>query len=172
MRGILLAAAALAGVAISAPAATAQISSGGGPIAYSADNLDYIEGQRQLILTGNVDVTQDDTRLQADKMTLYFRAGPSADAAMGSGDIERIIAEGQVFYVRPEQKARGDRAVYETASDTVTFTGNVIVASDDNVIRGNVMTLNISNKRTTIRPSRPGERVQGVFAGRPAKKKQ
>jgi lipopolysaccharide export system protein LptA len=155
---------------LTAGPAAAQLSTGGGPISYSADTLDYTENQRIMVLTGNVDVTQDDARLQADKLTLYFRSGPAGGApgALGAGDIDKIVAEGRVFYVRPDQKARGDRAVYETSTDSVTFTGNVVVASLDNVIRGNILVMQIIAGRTTIRPSKPGERVQGVVARRRA----
>ena len=58
--------------------------------------------------------------------------------------------------------ARGNRAVYEIANDSVTFTGNVVVASDENVIRGETLVLNITNRRTVIRPD-AGGRVRGVF---------
>lgn len=158
----------LAGV--SAPA-MAQLSSRGGPISYSADNLEYMDGNRQLVLTGNVDVVQDDSRLQSDKLTLFFKAGSSGGNTLGTGDIDRIVAEGQVYYVRPDQKARGDRAVYETASDSVTFTGNVVVASDVNIIRGDTLVLEISGGRTSIRGTN-GARPQGVFRPKnaPAKK--
>ena len=149
---------------VTAPPARAQLSASGGPISYSADNLEYTDNQRQLVLTGNVDVVQSDSRLQSDKLTLFFKAagGPGQGNALGTGDIDRIIAEGQVYYVRPDQKARGDRAVYDTGTDSVTFTGNVVVASDENVIRGETLVLEIGGGRTTIRPSN-GSRVQGVF---------
>ena len=44
----------------------------------------------------------------------------------------------------------------------MTFSGNVVVASDENVIRGETLVLQIGNRRTTIRPQ-PGQRVRGVF---------
>ena len=159
--------AAMLGVAV--PEAGAQLSGGGGPISYSADNLEYTDGQRQLVLTGNVDVVQSDSRLQSDKLTLFFKSATPGANALGTGDIERMIAEGQVYYVRPEQKARGDRAVYEVATDSVTFTGNVVVASDENVIRGETLVLEITGGRTTLRPS-GGGRVQGVFRPKQTKK--
>jgi lipopolysaccharide export system protein LptA len=81
---------------------------------------------------------------------------------LGSGDIERMIAEGEVYYIRPSQDARGDRAVYDVSADSVTFTGNVIIMSDENVIRGNTLVLQIGSRRTTIRPQ-AGQRVRGVF---------
>jgi len=52
----------------------------------------------------------------------------------------------------------------------VTFTGNVVVASDENVIRGETLVLEISGGRTTIKPGGAG-RVQGVFRPKAAQKK-
>lgn len=168
MRQILLAAGALFAALMAAPAAHAQLSENGGPVSYSADNLEYLDGERRLVLTGDVDVVQNDARLRADRITMIFSAssgGNQGGQGLASGDIERMIAEGEVYYVRPAQSARGDRAVYEVAQDAVTFSGNVVVASEENVIRGQTLVLQIGNRRTTIRPT-PGQRVQGVFVPR------
>jgi lipopolysaccharide export system protein LptA len=163
--------------AFATPAA-AQLSENGGPVSYSADNLEYFDAERRLVLTGDVDVIQDDARLRADRLTLYF--APSAETApathdapggatqpaggggFGSGDIQRMVAEGEVYFVRPDQSARGDRADYNTAEDTVVFRGNVVAASGENVIRGETMTMAIGSRRTVVRPA-AGERVRGVI---------
>ncbi|HET9231409.1 MAG TPA: LptA/OstA family protein [Vitreimonas sp.] len=160
----LIAATAFLAGALAAPAAHAQLSESGGPVSYSADNLEYFDGERRLLLTGDVDIVQNDARLRADRITLYFSQSTGGQQGQGlaSGDIERMIAEGEVFYVRPTQSARGNRAVYEIANDSVTFSGNVVVASDENVIRGETLVLNITNRRTVIRPTQGG-RVRGVF---------
>lgn len=145
--------------------AHAQLSEGGGPVSYSANNLEYFDSERRLVLVGDVDIVQNDARLRADRITLYFSGSSAAGAAqqgLGSGDIERMVAEGEVYYIRPQQDARGDRAEYDVRNDSVTFTGNVIVMSQENVIRGNTLVLNIGNRRTVIRPE-PGQRVRGVF---------
>jgi lipopolysaccharide export system protein LptA len=164
-----LAAGAVLAASVVAPPARAQLSETGGPVSYSADNLEYFDAERRLVLTGDVDIVQNDARLRADRITLFFSAssgGAQTDqGGMGAGDIERMIAEGEVYYVRPAQSARGNRAVYEVAQDAVTFTGNVVVASDENVIRGETLVLQIGSRRTTIRPT-PGQRVRGVFVPR------
>jgi lipopolysaccharide export system protein LptA len=168
-----LAAAALVAMAAFAPVAHAQISENGGPVSYSADNLQYFDGDRRLVLTGNVDIVQNDARLRANQITLYFSRstapaggnGQAANGGLGSGDIQRMLAEGDVYYVRPQQSARGDRADYETSTDSVTFSGNVVVASEENVIRGETLVLQIGTRQTTIRPQN-GQRVRGVFVPR------
>jgi lipopolysaccharide export system protein LptA len=167
MRLVAFVIAAGATLALASPA-HAQLSEDGGPVSYSADNLEYFDGERRLVLVGDVDIVQNDARLRADRITLFFSASTAAgdqQQGLGSGDIERMIAEGEVYYVRPAQSARGNRAVYEVAQDAVTFTGNVVVASDENVIRGETLVLQIGNRRTTIRPQ-GGGRVQGVFVPR------
>jgi len=152
--------------AVAAQPAHAQLSEGGGPVSYSADNLEYIDAERRLVLTGDVDIVQNDARLRADRITLFFSqstgGGEGGQQGLGAGDIQRMIAEGEVYYVRPAQSARGNRAVYEVSQDSVTFTGNVVVASEENVIRGETLVLQIGTRRTTIRPT-PGQRVRGVF---------
>jgi lipopolysaccharide export system protein LptA len=148
--------------------AHAQLSSGGGPVSYSADNLEYFDAERRLVLTGDVDIVQNEARLRADRITLFFSGSDGANQGgqgLASGDIERMIAEGEVYYIRPNQDARGDRAVYDVAQDSVTFTGNVIIMSEENVIRGQTLVLAIGSRRTTIRPE-PGQRVRGVFVPR------
>lgn len=172
----LIAAAGALGVGLlAAEPASAQLSETGGPVSYSADNLEYLDGERRLVLTGNVDIVQNDARLRADRITLFF-SGSGAPAGgtgggLGSGDIQRMIAEGEVYYVRPAQSARGNRAVYEVAQDAVTFSGNVVVASEENVIRGDTLVLQIGSRRTTIRPP-SGGRVRGVFVPRNSPRQQ
>jgi lipopolysaccharide export system protein LptA len=161
------------GVGVMAPPALAQLSSSGGPVAYSADGLEYFDDQRKLILTGKVEVAQNDATLRADKLTLFFAPTSTAGVTPGQGfasnDIQRILAEGNVYYIRPEQTAHGAQAVYEAGADTITFTGNVVVASDENVIRGETMVLQVGTRRTTVKPGgAPGERVRGVFRTRGA----
>ncbi len=164
MKSFVLAAGALLALACAAPDARAQLSEGGGPVSYSADALEYFDAERRLVLRGDVDIVPNDARLRANSVTLFFSesTGGGDSQGLASGDINRMIAEGEVYYVRPTQSARGNRAVYDVSNDSVTFSGNVVVASDENVIRGETLVLNITNRRTVIRPN-AGGRVQGVF---------
>ena len=163
-RTVFALAAALAVLAGAGPA-SAQLSQNGGPVSYSADNLEYFDAEHRLVLTGDVDVVLNDARLRANRITLFFSnstASPQSSSGLGSGDIQRMLAEGEVYYVRPAQSARGDHADYEVNTDSVTFTGNVVVASTENVIRGDTLVLKISDRQTVIRPT-TGGRVRGVF---------
>src|SRR5262245_65258130 len=98
-----IAAGAFVAAAFAAAPAHAQLSEGGGPVSYSANNLEYFDSDRRLVLVGDVDIVQNDARLRADRITLFFSrssggGGEGAQQGLGSGDIERMIAEGEVYY--------------------------------------------------------------------------
>jgi len=137
-----------------APAASAQISSEGGPIYINSDRTESLERERKVLLIGNVDIQQGEARLRADKVTLVFagkQGSTSSDSVGGSfGQIQSMTAEGQVFYVTPELKAKGDRGIYEAAIDTITMTGNVALMRGRDVAEGEILKLEIKNRRTTL----------------------
>lgn len=115
-----------AGLALLAPvSAHAQFAFGGdGPIEVDADKIEY-KGELT-ILTGQVQVVQAGTRILADQMKL-FRTRLSGGQL---GDVTRIEADGNFYYIAPEQKVRGLRGVYEQAANQITVTGNVILGDD------------------------------------------
>lgn len=138
--------------ALSAPA-YAQISSEGGPIYINSDRTESLERERKVLLIGNVDIQQGDARLRADKVTLVFadKQGGATSTLGGSfGQIQSMLAEGEVFYVTPELKAKGDRGLYEAAIDTITMTGNVALMRGRDVAEGETLKLEVKNRRTTL----------------------
>ena len=145
---------ALLACAVAAAPAYAQISSEGGPIYINSDRTESLERERQVLLVGNVDIQQGDARLRADKVTLTFadKQGGTATSTLGGsfGQIQSMLAEGQVFYVTPELKAKGDRGVYEAAIDTITMTGNVALMRGRDVAEGETLKLEVKNRRTTL----------------------
>ena len=138
--------------ALTAPA-HAQISSEGGPIYINSDRTESLERERKVLLIGNVDIQQGDARLRADQVTMVFasKEGGATSTVGGSfGQIESMTAEGDVFYVTPELKAKGDQGVYVATTDTITMTGNVALMRGRDVAEGEVLKLEITNRRTTL----------------------
>jgi lipopolysaccharide export system protein LptA len=76
-----------------------------------------------------------------------------------------LQADGDVYYVRPSQQARGDRAVYRAEQDVIVFTGNVVMAGEASVIQGDVMAVDVKSGTGVLRPA-DGQRVRGVFRPR------
>ncbi len=105
--------------------AHAQFAFGGdGPIDVDADKIEY-KG-KLTVLTGQVQVVQAGTRILADQMKLY-----RSRLANGQlGDVTRIEADGNFYYIAPEQTVRGERGVYLQKENKITVTGNVILGDD------------------------------------------
>lgn len=148
------AAGAALGIALMAAPAFAQISSEGGPIYINSARTESLQNERKVVLSGNVDIQQGTARLRADTVTIRFLensgAARTATVAGGFGQVETILAEGSVYYVTPELKAKGERAVYELATDTITMTGNVALMRERDVAEGEILRMEVKNRRTTL----------------------
>lgn len=180
------AAAVLFAAVLASPAAPAfaQIGKAGGPVDIESDQLQVVDAERKAIFSGNVDAQQGDARLKSKTLTVFFAQKPAATSASQSagealgasfGEIERLVAEGDVLYLTPTERARGDYGVYEMKTDTITLTGGVVVTRGDNVIKGDKMTIEVSSGKTTIVSNGPTAaaggkkppRVRGVFQQAP-----
>lgn len=147
-------------------AALAQVGTGGGDIAVSADTGDFFRAEGRGVYTGNVNVTQGKARLKADKITLIC-VKPTAAAAATANDgacdeLEKVIAEGNVYYITEAEKVRGDRGEYNYANDTIIVTGDVILSrGTEGVMQGRRLIYSVAEGRARM----AGEEGQkgGVF---------
>jgi lipopolysaccharide export system protein LptA len=145
--------------ALAGGAAQAQLNRATGPLGLSADGSVTSQETCQSTWKGRVEASQEQTRLRADQLDVYFqRKGPK-----DCGDYERLEATGNVYYVTPEVKARGDKAVYLASSSTITITGKVVVSSDQGVTETNRLVLNTNTNEATMGDTAPGQRVRAVI---------
>lgn len=154
--------------------ASAQLAPGNGPIDMSADQLELIDAQHVAIWRGSVDALQGVNRMRADQVKLIF-SGKAASSSAGTagapgknwGDVERMEAEGNVFFVSPQQRARGDHAVYALDTGDLVMTGDVIVAQGESVVRGDKLIIEVKSGHATMVSAATGrgakDRVRGVF---------
>ncbi|WP_421789851.1 LptA/OstA family protein [Hyphobacterium sp.] len=141
--------------------ALAQIGSQGGPLDISAERLETFDQERRAVFTGNVDAAQGDANLRSDRLEVFFanRAGGN-EAGASWGEVERVIATGEVFYVTPDEVARGERAVYQLTDETIVMTGNVVLRRGENVITGACLVVDLTTNNSQINaPSCTGEAV-------------
>jgi lipopolysaccharide export system protein LptA len=165
------------GTALIASAAIAQQvarTTSNGPVEVAAQDLVYDPSNGQTILTGNASVTQDGAVLRAPRIRVTYLKG----AGGATGAVDKVYTEGETFYVTPNERIRGDRAVFDSPANTVQFTGNVTAVQGQNVLRGSLLTLNTKTRASTMRGM--DGRVRAVFfptsnqtsvAPTPAKKK-
>jgi lipopolysaccharide export system protein LptA len=175
-----------AGAVLAPAAAEAQIASGGGPIDVTANELEMVDAQKLAIWRGKVEAVQGTNRMLADQLNVYFAnkggAAPSASAPAGAapasgvmgknwGEVQRLVADGNVFFISPQQTARGEHAVYEVVPDTITMTGNVAIVTGENVVKGDKVVIEVKTGHANIVSDVSGrnqsQRVRGVFYSNP-----
>jgi lipopolysaccharide export system protein LptA len=159
-----------------------------GPMDISADNGTFVNAACESIWSGSAEVLQGTTRLRANEIRAFFKKkppGPGGAAAQGGGPVggmpggpqsncgatERIEAAGDVYYVTPDQNARGDHATYTAGDSLIVMTGNVIVVQGKNVIHGDRLTIHVDTREAQMESEAKGRgnpnRVRGVFYQQP-----
>lgn len=128
-----------------APAMAQLGSDSGAPVDITADALEVVNSQCVSIWSGSAEALQDRTRLRADTLKTYSRKGPArAGGKEGScGDTTRIEAIGNVYYVTPQQRVRGDNANYDVEREQIVITGDVVAVQGENVLRGQRLVVDV-----------------------------
>ena len=119
------------------------------PVQYGADSGEYTADG--FALRGRAEVTQGTHRLRADAIRGYTT----------NGELTRVEATGNVYFVTPDQSMRGNNAVYTLNDGQVLVTGDVILTQGQNVLTGGRLVYNVRTE--TARIESAGNRVRGVF---------
>lgn len=109
--------------------------------------------------SGNVIVTQCDTKLRADTVRISTL----------NNQADKVSATGNVVVDSPKSgTATGQTGVYDVPRRIVTMNGNVVLKKDKNVMRGQQLTVNLATGQASLgggvkSQAAPGGRVQSVF---------
>lgn len=98
------------------------------PVEITSDKLDISEQANQAVFSGSVIMIQDQMRLAAERLT--------ADYSDVAGEIDRILAEGNVIFISADDAAEADTALYVIGAESVVLTGNVLLTRGRNAISG------------------------------------
>jgi len=80
-------------------------------------------------------------------MTVLTASG----ASLGQGDISKINAVGNFYYLTKDQSVRGEQGVYTRSDDTFVVTGDVIMKqADGSVITGEKLFYNIGTQNARV----------------------
>jgi lipopolysaccharide export system protein LptA len=159
-------------LAAAAAPAFAQLSGdSSAPVDITADEGEVVSSRCLSIWRGNAEALQDTSRLRARVINVYAKPRPGAAGSSSGpgrcGATDRLEAQGDVYYVTPEQTVRSDNAIYTADNDTIVMTGNVIAVQGKNVARGERLTIQVKSGQVQMETSikgrgKPG-RVRGVF---------
>jgi lipopolysaccharide export system protein LptA len=97
-------------------------------------------------------VLNGDTELRCKSLVVFYdeeTGGQNLKAAdpgpSGERSIKRIEAKGNVIVVQKDQHATGDAAIFNMRENIVTLTGNVVVTRAQNILRGQQLTVDLTN---------------------------
>ncbi|MFW5661318.1 MAG: LptA/OstA family protein [Oceanicaulis sp.] len=156
-----LIAASVIGAASGAYASAQSPSSPGeGPIDASADRWEVFDREGRIVYEGDVNILRGGARLRADRVELFFARREGG----GFGALQRMEADGDVFYVTEAEIARGARGVYDLVAETITLEGDVVLTQGCNVSTGERLVADVTGgaARLTGGPASNG-RVRSVF---------
>jgi len=138
------------------------------PIDITANQAEVIASKCVAIWRGAAEALQGQARLRADTISIYSTPkGTGANGQPACGGTDRIVADGHVYYVTPQQNARGDHAVYSAAADQIVITGDVILVQGKDVGRGDKLTLDVATREARLESNATGAgqpgRVRAVY---------
>jgi lipopolysaccharide export system protein LptA len=146
------------------------------PIEIIADKLVVQQETQIATFTGNVVAVQGEMTLKSDLLRVFYaqeQGEPSTSAPTEDTSIRRVEAEGNVSLSNPTDTATGDRGVYDVPAQKVTLTGNVVLTSGDNVVKGASLDMDLATNVSTVHSDsasadRRQQRVRALFV--PGKK--
>ena len=130
------------------------------PVNYAADRIELQDKQNRVVLAGNVDISQGDLRVRAERTTVAY-------TDTGSLKIQRIDATGGVVVARGGETARGDVAIYDFNARIITLAGNVQLNRSGDTLNGGRMVIDLDSGVASVNGGRGasgGGRVTGSFA--------
>jgi lipopolysaccharide export system ATP-binding protein len=136
------------------------------PIEIIADRLTVEQASGRAVFSGNVLAEQGEMLLRADHLVVFYDLG---DDGASEQAIRRIEVEGNVTIASAEETAVGETGFYDVIGARIELQGNVVLTRDANVIRGDLLEIDLERQLATmsVSPGRPaGERVRALF--RPA----
>ena len=104
------------------------------PIEILADSMEWNKQLGQAIAKGNATAIQDQTTLKANKIIAILDQD-------NSQQITELRASGNVIFLKDKEVATGDKATYYIKKDKIIIIGNVKLKRDDNIIKGEKLTI-------------------------------
>jgi lipopolysaccharide export system protein LptA len=143
----------------------------GQPVKIQAASLEVRDKEKKATFRGNVHVIQGETDLRCNILVVYYDepGGPKTkqqqkqqqQPAKRDQQIRKMIATGNVIVTQKDQRATGDRGDFDVLTNTVTLTGNVVVARGEDVLRGQRLVVDLTTGVSRMESG--GGRVEGLF---------
>lgn len=159
------------------------------PVTIEADSLEIHDKDRYAVFLGNVVVKQGDSIMRSRELKVHYEGSMrgSQKSADGKTDqnaaapaksrtgqtvtndpaqrIRMIEANGGVIVTNKDQKATGDRGVFDMRTNLATISGNVVISQGPNVMRAGKLVVDMKTGFSKMEAGTKdgSRRVQGLF---------
>jgi lipopolysaccharide export system protein LptA len=157
------------------------------PVTIEADSLEIHDKDRYAVFIGNVVVKQGDSVMRSRELKVHYEGSmrgsqkesqkdqKSAEAAASrtaqtvtndpAQRIRMIEATGGVIVTNKDQKATGDKGVFDMRTNLATISGNVVISQGPNVMRAEKLVVDMKTGFSRMEAGTKGgnQRVQGLF---------
>lgn len=124
------------------------------PINIVSDRLEADDMAKKVNFIGHVIVRRGDVTLYAHEVLVTY--------LQGKGDIEKIIASGEVRIIQNERIATAERATLFQKEGKILLTGAARLLQGKDSIEGEEITVLINEEKSIIK-AQQGGRVQAIF---------
>lgn len=131
------------------------------PLQVTSRKLTLDGGKNLAVFSGDVEVIREDVTIRCDELRVNYRSvpgeGKGAQASplpQGMGEVERIVASGNVIILKGSKRLTGDEAVYTAREEKMVVTGNAVMEEGNNVIRGNRVVFFLDRNMGTVEGSK------------------
>jgi lipopolysaccharide export system protein LptA len=148
------------------------------PLRITAARLEADKLKGVIIFSGQVKAVHGDATLYSDQLWIYLESKPeqpkeavkpapetaeqSPLGDMGAGQIDHIVAKGNVRMVQEDRVATGDEAIYYKKRDEVVLTGNPQLWRAENTLKGERIIFNLKTNKVLVESS-PQRRVEALL---------
>lgn len=115
------------------------------PVEITADELQLDQATGRALFSGAVRVVQGDLRMGADRIEVFY----VEDAGSSSGQVQKLVADGNVTLSNGLEAAESEAAIYEVATGVVTMTGDVLLTQGNSALSSETLKIDL-NKGTGV----------------------
>lgn len=130
------------------------LSKGNFPVKIVSDRLEADDMARKVKFIGHVVVRRGDVTLYAQEVLVTY--------LQGKGDIEEIIASGEVRIIQNDRIATAARAILYQKDARIVLSGSARLLQGKDSIEGEEITVFINEEKSIIKAGQDG-RVQAIF---------
>lgn len=137
----------------------------------SSDNLEISLDSNIAHFSGNVTISQGDTKFHSDKVIIYYNKGQNNSSSIADKKIDKIEAIGHVKLLAKDKQAYSNKAIYNFVDDKLEMYDNVKLIQNDSYLYGDMLTYNLKNGKAKISSTGGTSKVKAVINTKSKKEK-